>query len=138
MDEFGLSDKLPPRQRNWVVLLSFGILYLTLDLVRRRKVREDDSWMWLLIGSSIFVFGTQYRLLKRISGYLGIVAPTSTTFFFGQMFLMLLAMQHAIRDASQLDTLKNLAQNQALLSARFDALRRSGPNAAAGTRHARI
>ena len=93
MAEFDPSDTLPPRQRNWVVLLSFGILYLTLDLVRRRKVREDDSWMWLLIGSSIFVFGTQYRLLKRISGYLGIVAPTSTTFFFGQMFLMLLAMQ---------------------------------------------
>ncbi|HEY9072005.1 MAG TPA: DUF2304 domain-containing protein [Candidatus Ozemobacteraceae bacterium] len=134
MDEFDLNETLPPRQRNWVVLLSFGILYLTLDLVRRRKVREDDSWMWLLVGCLIFVFGTQYRLLKRISGYLGIVAPTSTTFFFGQIFLMLLAMQHAIRDASLLETLKNLTQNQALMSARIDSLRRPP----LGKQHARL
>ncbi|HOY67174.1 MAG TPA: DUF2304 domain-containing protein [Candidatus Ozemobacteraceae bacterium] len=115
MDEFDLNDTLPPRQRNWVVLLSFGILYLTLDLVRRRKVREDDSWMWLLVGGATFLFGTQYGLLKRISRFLGIVTPTSTIFFFGQFFLMLLAMQTSIRLAGMGESIKNLCQEVALV-----------------------
>jgi len=115
MDEQELNDSLPPRQRNWVVLLSFGILYLTLDLVRRRKVREDDSWIWLLVGVATFLFGTWYGLLKRISRFLGIVTPTSTIFFFGQFFLMLLAMQTSIRLASMGESIKNLCQEVAIV-----------------------
>jgi len=124
MVEHHPDDILPPRQRNWVLLLSFGILYLTLDLVRRRKVREDDSWIWLLVGVMTFLFGTQYGLLKRVSRFLGIVLPTSTIFFFGQFFLMLLALQASMRNASLMDAIKNLAQHQALLSSSVDSLRR--------------
>jgi len=124
MVEHHPDDILPPRQRNWVLLLSFGILYLTLDLVRRRKVREDDSWIWLLVGIMTFLFGTQYGLLKRVSRFLGIVLPTSTIFFFGQFFLMLLALQASMRNASLMDAIKNLAQHQALLSSSVDSLRR--------------
>ncbi len=121
MAEHQPDDILPPRQRNWVLLLSVGILYLTLDLVRRRKVREDDSWIWLLVGFLTFLFGTQYRLLKRFGGLLGIVAPTSTIFFFGQLFLMFLALQTSIRNASLQEALKNLAQHQAILQSALDA-----------------
>lgn len=124
MVEHHPDDILPPRQRNWVLLLSVGILYLTLDLVRRRKVREDDSWIWLLVGIVTFLFGTQYGLLKRVSRLLGIVVPTSTIFFFGQFFLMLLALQTSIRNAALLESLKNLAQNQALLSSSVKSLLR--------------
>lgn len=124
MAEHLTDDILPPRQRNWVLLLSAGILYLTLDLVRRRKVREDDSWIWLIVGIMTFLFGTQYALLKRVSRFLGIVAPTSTIFFFGQFFLTLLALQTSIRQSFLQETIKNLAQNQAIMGVYLDSGRR--------------
>lgn len=108
------ETRLPPRQKAWVVTLSCGILYLTLDLVRRRRFREDDSWLWLLVGIITFVLGLHYRLLKRISSLLGIVAPTSTIFFFGQLFLMLLALQSSLRHAALTRAIQVLAQEHSL------------------------
>ncbi|HOT26807.1 MAG TPA: DUF2304 domain-containing protein [Candidatus Ozemobacteraceae bacterium] len=108
------ETRLPPRQKAWVVTLSCSILYLTLDLVRRRRFREDDSWLWLLVGIITFVLGLHYRLLKRISSLLGIVAPTSTIFFFGQLFLMLLALQSSLRHAALTRAIQVLAQEHSL------------------------
>jgi hypothetical protein len=115
MTEAPQPTSLPPKQKRWVVLLSSGILLLTLDLVRRRKVREEDSWIWLLVGVVTFVLGMHYRLLQRISQALGIVTPTSTIFFFGQIFLMLLAMQTSMRNADTFRNLKNVIQEITLL-----------------------
>jgi len=109
--------ELPDRQRTWVVTLSLGIFFLILDLVRRRKVKEDDSWIWLFVGVTTFVLGTNFRLLQRISHLFGILAPTSTIFFFGQIFLMLLALQSSIRNSSTSLQIKNLVQELALLRA---------------------
>lgn len=108
------ETSLPSRQKAWVVTLSCGILYLTLDLVRRRRFREDDSWLWLLVGIITFVLGLHYRLLKRISSLLGIVTPTSAIFFFGQLFLMLLALQSSLRHASLTKSIQVLAQEHSL------------------------
>ena len=110
MDE----NSLPPRQKIWVVSLSVFVLGLTLDLVRRRKVREEDSWLWLAVGIITFILGTQYRALQRISNLLGIVVPTSTIFFFGQLFLMMLAMQTSMRFADLSRSLHQLIQEVAI------------------------
>lgn len=125
MDEHETDNVLPPRQRNWVLFLSISILYLTLDLVRRRKVREDDSWVWLIVGIMTFIFGTQYGLLKRFSRFLGIVAPSSTIFFFGQFFLMLLAMQTSMRNSSTQEAIKNITQALAILRNDIQTIRAS-------------
>ncbi|HNW35791.1 MAG TPA: DUF2304 domain-containing protein [Candidatus Ozemobacteraceae bacterium] len=109
------ENSLPPRQKAWVLATSGGIFYLALDLVRRRKLREDDSWLWLFVGVTIFILGLNYRLLKRISTLLGIVVPTSTIFFFGLLFLMLLALQGSLRHTRMTRELQVIIQELAFL-----------------------
>ena len=119
------ENSLPPRQKWWVLVFSTGVFYLTVDLVRRRKVREDDSWVWLFIGITVFILGVNYRLLKQVSNFLGIVLPTSTLFFFGQMFMMIFGMTASIRFTRIFFQIKNLVQKVALLELKLAELEKA-------------
>ena len=48
---------MPLRQQVMVVLASVGLLVIILELVRRRKLREEYSWLWMLTGVVILVLG---------------------------------------------------------------------------------
>ncbi|MBF0499907.1 MAG: DUF2304 domain-containing protein [Candidatus Riflebacteria bacterium] len=114
MDDKNFLPALPPRQQAWVVSLSVGLFYLTMDLIRRRKIREDESWLWLLVGTAIFLLGTQYRLLRRISELFGIGQPSSTIFLLGQLFFILLQLQTSIKHSQNHLIIKNLVQELAI------------------------
>ncbi|NLI75303.1 MAG: DUF2304 domain-containing protein [Candidatus Riflebacteria bacterium] len=119
------ASDLPPRQRTLIVSLSAAVFFLTLELVRRRKVKEDDSWLWLGVGSLTFLLGTNYPILRRLTHFLGIAAPASAIFFFGQLFLMVLALQASMRDATVTTQIKNLVQELAILKAQTQGVGRS-------------
>ena len=107
-------DAIPPRQRFWITLLSSGLLAFILDLIRRRRLREDDAWLWLIIGLGTTFLGNQYRFLRRISHFFGIVVHTSTIFFFGHIFLILLQIQNSVRINTIHLQMKNLCQEIAV------------------------
>lgn len=59
---------------------------VVLDLVRRRKLAEEYSVLWVVstVGGAILGFSTP--LLKAVTHALGILYETSTVFFFGLVF----------------------------------------------------
>ena len=115
-----IEAELPKSQKYWIIALSCAILASTIELVKRRKVREEESWLWLGTGAAIFLFGTQYRLLVAISRFLGIVQPASTIFFFGQVFFLFSAMRASIQQTLYSLQIKNLAQEIAIIKNRLE------------------
>jgi len=96
--------------------LKFFIIFIViLEMVRRRKLQEEYSWLWIVTGAALILLVLRYDLLEKVTQLIGAVLPTSTLFFFGQIFLMLLCLQFSMRISKLNMTVKNLAQELAIL-----------------------
>ncbi len=106
---------MPVKQKVFAIILSIFLLIMIIELVRRRKLREEYSWLWILTGFSIFFLVLEYKVLVKITTFIGAVLPTSTLFFFGLMFLVLISIHYSVKISALTTQLKNLAQEVSLL-----------------------
>jgi hypothetical protein len=114
---------MPIHQKIFVILISIGQLIFIVELVRRRKLREEYSWLWVLTGFVILVLASWHDLLLFVTRMIGAVLPTSTIFFFGLVFLFLIAVQFSMKISRLTDQIKNLAQEIALLKKRIEKVK---------------
>lgn len=97
------------------VLIGAFIFVYIIELVRRRKLREEYSWLWLVTGATIVVLSLWYDLLVAISNFIGGILPSSVLFFCGMIFLILILLQMSVKISSLTDQVKTLAQETAIL-----------------------
>jgi len=114
---------MPLRQKILAISLSIGLIILIFDLVRRKKLREEYSWLWMLTGVVIFILAIWYDLLIFITHLVGAVLPASTLFFFGIFFLVLINLYFSVKVSTLSNQVKELAQKQALLESYVDESR---------------
>ena len=110
-----LANSLPLRQKIVAIILAVAILVVILELVRRRKLREEYSILWLLTGGFLLIVALSYPLLTGITKMIGAALPTSTLFFGGLIFLILVCLQFSVRLSAITRKLKWLNQKIALL-----------------------
>ena len=101
----------------FAIISSLSILITIIYLVKKGKLREEYSWLWLLTGFVILLLVLWYDLLMMLTEFIGAVVPTTTLFIFGIIFLMLIALHSAIKISLLNDQIKNLAQKVSLLEA---------------------
>jgi len=116
---------MPLRQKILAILLSVGLVILIFELVRRRKLREEYSWLWMLTGVVIFVLAIWHGLLLFISRLLGIALPASTIFLFGGFFLILINLYFSVKISTLTTQVKELVQRQAILDSRINEQHRN-------------
>jgi len=107
------------------ILLSVGLVILIFELVRRKKLREEYSWLWMLTGVVIFVLAIWHGLLLFISRLLGIALPASTIFLFGGFFLILINLYFSVKISTLTTQVKELVQRQAILDSRINEQHRN-------------
>jgi hypothetical protein len=112
---------MPLRQKVVVILLSVGLIILIFELVRRRKLREEYSWLWMLTGVVIFILAVWHNLLVFITHLIGAALPTSTLFFFGAFFLILINLYFSVKISTVTDRLNKVTQELALLRDRIES-----------------
>lgn len=110
------------RQRIFAILVALVLMLLIVELVRRRKLREEYAWLWLLVGMVIIALAISQNLLVFVTRLLGAVIPTSTAFFLGLIFLLLLSVHYSVKISHLVDQIKNLAQSLAILQAEIDEI----------------
>ncbi len=112
--------------RNKIVALTFGIIMLLLiiELVRRRKLREEYSWLWLMTGVIILLLSLWFDLLKWITHLVGAITPSSTIFLFAFLFLILISLHFSVVVSKLTDRNKELAQRYALLELELNELKK--------------
>ena len=113
--DVGAEILMSPRQKTLALIISTSLLILILELVRRRKLREEYSWLWLLTGLAILVLSLRFDLLVTVTRFIGAVVPVSTLFFFGLILLMLISISYSVRISRLSLQVKNLAQKLTLL-----------------------
>jgi hypothetical protein len=112
--------------RNIIVALAVGIgmLLLIIELVRRRKLLEEYSWLWLMTGSVILLLTLWFDLLKWITHLVGAVTPSSTIFLFAFLFLILISLHFSVVISKLTERTKELAQRYALLELELNEMKK--------------
>lgn len=103
------------QQKVFAILASISIMALVVELVRRRKLREEYSWLWMVTGVIIILLVIFYDLLIFITHLIGAIAPTTTLFIFGLLFLMLISLHYSMQITKLSHQVKEMAQQLTLL-----------------------
>lgn len=110
-------------QKIFAVLASLAIFAVIIYLVKKGKLREEYSWLWLLTGAVVLLLVVWYDLLLFLTNLIGAVTATTTLFIFGIVFLMFISLHFAIKISNLSNQVKNLAQKLSLLEAEGDEKR---------------
>ena len=110
-----MQEAMPIRNKVVALVVSIGLLFLIIDLVRRRKLREEYSWLWLLTVSTILLLTVWFDLLRWITFLIGASIPSSTIFMLAFLFLILISLHFSVVISKLTDRNIELAQRYALL-----------------------
>ena len=110
-------------------LIAAVVALAVLELVRRRRLSEDFSLLWVLatLGATMLAFWG--GLLTGITHALGAKYETSTIFFFGILFVLVVLLYYAVKLTALIQEVRRLAQEAALL--RLKVEEKEGDDAAA-------
>ena len=97
-------------QTIFAAIMSITVFIFIFELLRRRKLKEEYSWLWLLTGVVMMIMIIWYDLLIFVSKLIGAIAPTTTLFIFAILFLLLLSIHYSIIISKLTHQIKDLTQ----------------------------
>lgn len=109
---------IDPKTRAIAIGGSLIVLLMVIELVRRRRLKEEYSVLWIVTALVLLVLSVWYQLLVKITDLIGAVLPTSTLFFFGLIFVMLMLLHFSVRVSLLERRITALAQEVGLMNAR--------------------
>ncbi len=104
---------------------SATVLFLVLELIRRGRLKERYSLLWLFSGVVMLVLSLSRELLEYIARQVGIFYPPSLLFLIAFVFLMLITLHFSAVISGLSEKNKKLAQEIALLRQALNDLDRS-------------
>ena len=106
---------MPLQQQIFALIVSALVFVIVIDMVRKRRLREEYSVLWLLTSVLMFVLIFRYEWLVSLTDLIGAGLPTTTLFLFSIIFLMLLSVQFCIKISQLTEQVKILSQENALM-----------------------
>lgn len=111
------------------VALSLLLVAVVLWLVKRRTLREEYTPIWLGVALGITALSLSPSLLDLLTRSIGAWTPSSALFFFGELFLVAICLNYAVRLSKLTLQLKNLAQELAVTRAELERRTAKGDDA---------
>ena len=116
---------MPLQQRIFVIAVACTIMIVIFELVRKRRLREEYSWLWLLAGGFMFVAAfVPFDGLMLLARQMASENPPAAIFFLGFIAVTLLCLQFSVRLSKMTEQIKNLGQKVSLLEASLEETRR--------------
>ena len=106
---------MPLQQQIFALIVSALVFVIVIDMVRKRRLREEYSVLWLLTSVLMFVLIFRYEWLVSLTDLIGAGLPTTTLFLSSIIFLMLLSVQFCIKISQLTEQVKILSQENALM-----------------------
>lgn len=107
----------------WLAIAgSLALAATVLWLVRSRGLREEYTPIWISVAFGLLVVSFRMDWLIALTRAIGAWTPSSTLFFLGEVFLVVISLNYAVRLSRANLQIKNLAQDLALLRERVDRL----------------
>ncbi len=97
------------------VVGSGALLVIVVELIRRGKLKERYSLLWLCAGTVLLILSSSRYLLELISRTLGIFYPPSFLFLLAFFFLLLITLHFSVVISGLSEKNKKLARELALM-----------------------
>jgi len=104
------------------LLGSLSLLALVVELVRRRKLSEAYSLLWLMTAVILLILSLWRGLLDVLAGLLGIFYPPTALFIVGFGFVLLILLQFSVLASRLSDENRRVIQRLAILDWRLRRL----------------
>jgi hypothetical protein len=105
------------------IFISFLLLVFIIWLVKRRKLSEEYSLFWVIVGILLLILSVLKKILINLTQILGFPAPITSLLFFGVVFLICLSLFFSIKISQLQKNLLTLTQKFALLSKELEDVR---------------
>ena len=99
----------------FTLIASIVSLLFVLELVRRRKLREDYSLLWLGTAFVMFVLSIWRDLLHSVSRFVGVTYPPNLLFLVALLFILFLLLYFSTVITRLTQENREIAQQVALL-----------------------
>ncbi len=108
------------------VVTSIATFLGILELVRRRRLREEYSWLWILTALGMVALSTWFELIETLTRLIGAANANTTLFIIGLLFLLLISVHYSTVLSRLTQQVRRLTQEMAILTAeRDDAIARA-------------
>jgi hypothetical protein len=107
------------------LVFAIGTLLFILELVRRRRLREEYSLLWLMTALVLLVLSTSRPLLDMLANAIGIFYPPSALFAVALLFVLLILLHFSTVITRLTQENKETAQQIALLRYELAQARRA-------------
>ncbi|RJP25215.1 MAG: DUF2304 domain-containing protein [Deltaproteobacteria bacterium] len=97
------------------ICASAALLLYILEMVRRRRLREEYSILWLFGSALILILSLKQSWLDRLAHAVGIAYPPSFLFLVGILFIILILIHFSIAISKLHQMNKKMAQELAML-----------------------
>ena len=108
------------------VAISFALLVGVLELVRRKKLTEEYSLVWILCALALLGLSLARNVLDRIASSLGIFYPPAALLLVVILFVFVASVLFSVVISRQRQQIDRLIEDTALLEARLRELEEAG------------
>jgi hypothetical protein len=125
MRELFLEAPESAAARLLALVLSFALVCIVMWLVRKRTLRAEYTPIWMGVAFGLFLVGLNLDLMRGVARIIGAWTISSTIFFLGELFLLAICLNYAVRLSQAGTQIRRLAQELALLRHRVEELSES-------------
>lgn len=97
---------------------SVALLIFIVELVRRRRLKEEYTVLWVLTALALLLLAAWGGLLHDLAHIIGANSQASTLYFFGLLFVVFLLLHFSVRVSNLERRVVVLLQEVALLAKR--------------------
>lgn len=123
---------IPLQQHLIAVVFSAGLLVAIVQLIRRRRLREEYALAWLIAGLAILVLSLFGGLVRLMASLVQVSYPPTLVLVVGLLFALLIILSQSVTISGQADRMRDLAQTVALLERRLRQLEQASPRTRSG------
>lgn len=105
------------------VSISAVLLIVVLELVRRRRLTEEYSFVWIFCAGALLVLSFWRNLLDLAAAALGVHYPPAVLLLVLTFFVVIVSLSFSVVVSRQRQQIERLAEELALLDADVRALR---------------
>ena len=110
------------------VVVSGALLLLVIDLVRRRKLTEEYSFIWILCAAALLVLSLWRDILHVTARWLGVYYPPAVLLLVLILFVFIASLYFSVVISGQRRQIEHLVEELALLDQRLRETEREKPD----------
>jgi hypothetical protein len=97
------------------LVISAAFLLAIFHLVRRGRLKEEYTPIWVTVAVGMMILMVWFDIVRWLTRAVGAWTPSSTLFFFGELFLLVLGLNYAVRLSTLSSQVRLLGQELAIL-----------------------